>query len=193
MKQIFLDVLKWGLIIIIAGAVYCGIDRIPFMGETQKPGHENTSRYYMVSAGQGVAYKLDRQTGEVWMVIPTEIRPLGGKHEKDEMKEQKDEAWEAAVDYYFKWKRRKDGYKSLKEMENNYCQSLESEGAADIAIQKILEMMRRVDADFKLKKQQNSERYLSEIGWPGRHKDVFDLLFLEELEELEDRKNKIQK
>jgi hypothetical protein len=55
MKERFLDVIKWGLILVIAGGVYLGVQN-------------RINRYFIVGAGQGAAYKIDKMTGRVSFV-----------------------------------------------------------------------------------------------------------------------------
>ena len=76
MKERFLDVIKWGLILVIAGAVYLGVQN-------------KVNRYFIVGAGQGAAYKLDKFTGQVSFVAgKTEIRVRAEK-QRFEMEEEK--------------------------------------------------------------------------------------------------------
>ena len=76
MKERLLGVIKWGLILVIAGAVYLGVEN-------------KINRYFIVGAGQGAAYKIDKFTGQVFLVAGrTEIRVRAEKH-RFEMEEEK--------------------------------------------------------------------------------------------------------
>ena len=56
--DVMLDVMKWGLILIVAGTVF-------YMSY----GYAN--RYSIVGTGVGYAYKLNKRTGQVWFVDPS--------------------------------------------------------------------------------------------------------------------------
>jgi len=93
MKERFLDVIKWGLILVIAGGVYYGVDNVKHDEKTQQRVQEDSYRYFLAGGGQGVAYKLDRKTGDVWLVTPafsSIIQEEKKKEEKNELEKPKD-------------------------------------------------------------------------------------------------------
>jgi hypothetical protein len=59
MKERIYDVIKWGLVIIIAAAAF-------YM----------TNRYIIVTNAQGIAYKMDKMTGQVWLVTVNTVRVI---------------------------------------------------------------------------------------------------------------------
>ena len=173
MKERLLDVIKWGLIIIIAGAVCYGINQFKYKSED--------SRYFLTGGGQGVAYKLDRQTGEVWLVTPNYIKYLGSldKIQKKEPKKEieKDERLSKAEGFLAGWERGTikvrdidfetigkqwgaEKFKSLEEIEKAYREELILkekskmwEKQKEQMLPKIWERMDRVDAEFEAKEK----------------------------------------
>ncbi len=57
MKERIYDVIKWGLIVIIAVMAFY-----------------ITNRYIIVTNAQGIAYRMDKMTGQVWLVTVTKLR-----------------------------------------------------------------------------------------------------------------------
>jgi hypothetical protein len=85
MKERFLDVIKWGLILVIAGGVYYGLDNIKRDEKTQQRTQTGSYRYFLAGGGQGVAYKLDRKTGEVWLVTPAFSKLVQEEKKKEQI------------------------------------------------------------------------------------------------------------
>lgn len=57
MKEKIYDVIKWGLIVIIAVVAFY-----------------ITNRYIIVTNDQGIAYRMDKMTGQVSLITVTEVR-----------------------------------------------------------------------------------------------------------------------
>jgi len=188
MKERFLDVIKWGLIILIAGAVLYWLGYLDFAGKTKKQTPSTlkqplsiSSRYSLQGAGQGVAYKFDKETGEVWLVSSDSVTLLKEKERKEindkRQKEKKiDERLSKAEKFLAGWERgtseRLKGskiiddlgifqtYNNLAEIEKAYREGLNrkekermrEKQRGQMRLQ-ILEMMERVDAEFKARKK----------------------------------------
>jgi hypothetical protein len=56
MKERILDVIKWGLILVIAGGIFHFFNI--------------KNQYTIVSTAKGIAYKMKNRTGEVWLISP---------------------------------------------------------------------------------------------------------------------------
>lgn len=50
--------------------------------------HRQQSRYYIQASGDGFAYKIDRQTGQTWMIFQGRMATLGESEDHEEALEE---------------------------------------------------------------------------------------------------------
>ena len=151
MKERFLDVIKWGLILVIAGVVFYEIFALTYSNIYSKfeffKGNEELQWY-----------RCNKITGEVEQWQSPEINmeygkweSLGPLSEEERLKRLKAEREQKAIDLMDTfWGRGRP----ISELEKNYRDDLLEEDLKQVRLQETLFMMDRVDAELANKRKE---------------------------------------